>query len=72
MQTIEIDISDCTESDIVARDVVNSNGIIILVKNATITDYIKKRLIEIGIENICIYNSINNLVETDNFTNNLS
>ena len=44
MHIIEVMVSDCTELDIIAEDVVNSNGITMLAKGAIITDYIKKGL----------------------------
>lgn len=69
MNSIEIMVSDCTELDIIAEDIINPNGLIVLVKGAIITDYIKKRLIEMGIEKVAVYNSMNN---HGNFTDNLS
>lgn len=58
MSSIEIMVSDCTESDIIAEDVVNPNGLTVLVRGAVITDYIKKRLTEMGIEKVTVYNSM--------------
>lgn len=73
MHIIEVMVFDCTELDIIAEDVVNSNGITMLAKGAIITDYIKKRLIEMGIESISIYNSISKMIDNiNNFMNNLS
>jgi len=69
VSSIEIMVSDCTESDIIAEDVVNPNGLTVLVRGAVITDYIKKRLTEMGIEKVTVYNSMDNY---DNFVNNTS
>lgn len=73
MSIIEIMVSDCTEVDIVASDIVNANGVTMLAKGTVITNYIKNRLMEIGIRSINVYNSINNLRNNlNNFANNMS
>jgi putative nucleotidyltransferase with HDIG domain len=54
----EKSVTDCTESDILAADVFNSNGYRLLSVNTVITDYIKIHLGLNGIRTIRVYKTI--------------
>ena len=45
----------CKVGDIIAEEVFDNSGLLLIVRNAVITDFVKKRLLEINIPNIMIY-----------------
>jgi HD-GYP domain-containing protein (c-di-GMP phosphodiesterase class II) len=60
-------VADCTESDILATDVFNSNGYKLLCANTVITDYIKTHLGLNHIRTIPVYKTINSVTENSRF-----
>lgn len=50
-----ITVSDCEDGHILAKDVINDRGAILVVKNTAMNNYIKDKLMDIGIRNIWIY-----------------
>ncbi len=62
MTVMNIEVSECAEGDIAAADIISDNGIILVTKDTCLNSYIKGRLMELGISNICIYsNAMNSL-----------
>ena len=57
MRMVEKVISECSEGDILAADVFNINGVTLVAKGTVINEYIKERLIDLGIESIRICNT---------------
>lgn len=57
----EILITECIKGDILACNVCNKNGVPLVVKDSVINEYIKGRLIDLGIESVTICNSSENL-----------
>jgi putative nucleotidyltransferase with HDIG domain len=55
MNIEKIAISECKAGNILASDVYNSNGVTLVAKDTVINDYLKERLISLGIPNIHIY-----------------
>jgi len=60
----EIPITECIEGDILACNVCNKNGVPLVVKDSVINDYIKGRLIDLGIESVTIYTGTENAVSS--------
>jgi putative nucleotidyltransferase with HDIG domain len=58
MKAVSVPIYQCNGGDIVAADVYSSIGIVLLAKGTTINDYIKEKLIDIGIEYIKVFKPI--------------
>lgn len=58
MKVVSVPVYKCNGGDIAAADVYNDIGIILLAKGTTINDYIKEKLINMGIEYIKIYKPI--------------
>lgn len=50
----KVHISECIPSDILSRDIVNRQGILVLPKGTVINEYIIRKLIELEIDYICI------------------
>jgi HD-GYP domain-containing protein (c-di-GMP phosphodiesterase class II)/chloramphenicol O-acetyltransferase len=63
----EKQVVDCTESDILATDVISSNGCKLLSVNTVITDYIKIHLGLNHIQTIRVYNTIKSETENSGF-----
>jgi putative nucleotidyltransferase with HDIG domain len=55
MKTIEIQVDQCGEGDIIAVDMFNHNGVKLLSANTTINGFIRNRLIELGFETVIVY-----------------
>lgn len=74
MKVEQIEVSKCSTGDIFAADVINKNGVILVAKDTVINDYIKDRLIELGIKSILIYSmsedSSNGDIAYNEFKNN--
>lgn len=64
----EKSVTDCTESDILAADVFNSNGYKLLSVNTVITDYIKIHLGFNGIRTIRVYKTIKSETRNSGFS----
>lgn len=65
MRIEKVSISECSEGDILATDVLNKNGVILVAKDTVMNEYIKERLIELGIESVNIYYSLGGLNNRD-------
>jgi putative nucleotidyltransferase with HDIG domain len=52
-------VSHCNSGDILAKDVFNNHGVLLLGKNTVITEYTKNKFINMGIASLCIYDSLN-------------
>ncbi len=63
MKKIYKNIIDCNIGDILAADVINDRGVVLVANNTIINEYIKNKLFEIGISQVCIldYEKIDNL-----------
>lgn len=61
---VEIPISECINGDILACNVCNKNGVPLVVKDSVINEYLKGRLIELGIESVTIYTCTENIVNS--------
>ncbi len=57
--------SVCINGDIIAEDVRDVNGVVLVEKDAVVNTDLKKSLIDFGISDICIYNPIHKLKEND-------
>ncbi len=55
MKIEEIPVSKCSKGDILASDVFNESGVILLAEDTVLNEYIKDRLIDIGIISIRVY-----------------
>ena len=55
MNVENIALSDCTEGDILASDIYNMNGVVLVAKDTVLNEYIKEKLISMGISNVQIY-----------------
>lgn len=53
-----ISIEHCEEGHVLALDVYNSSGVTLVGRNAPITNYIKNKLIELRIPDVCVYDKI--------------
>lgn len=52
---IDVHVSDCSEGDILAADIYNREGVKLAACNTTMNSFIIKRLTELGISNVKIY-----------------
>lgn len=59
-------VSKCEQGDILASDVLNLNGVILVAKDTVLNNYIKEQLITLGIESIYIYKSEGSLNNRSN------
>lgn len=57
MKKKKISLRDCTEKDILAEDVLNSQGFPLVVKNTNINSFIKNKLSKLYIDIVTIYDS---------------
>lgn len=56
MESKKVTVSECIEGDILASDVINANGVILVAKDTVVNDYIKEKLMDLGIVSVHIYN----------------
>ncbi|MHB1406577.1 MAG: HD-GYP domain-containing protein [Desulfitobacteriaceae bacterium] len=66
MQTYCIPVEHVNDGDILAKDVKNTRGIILVPKDCTINSYLKNKLIEMGIQNVWVYSRKRERKFTDN------
>ncbi|MDF2541382.1 MAG: hypothetical protein K0S47_1100 [Herbinix sp.] len=57
MRLRKIEVSRCLDGDIIACDVFHNNGMLILVKDTVINDYIKQQLHKLNIYEISVYDA---------------
>ncbi|MFZ5965784.1 MAG: HD-GYP domain-containing protein [Bacillota bacterium] len=50
-----VDISECRYGDILGREVINKSGVMVVAANTMMNNYIKKKLIHLGIQDIWVY-----------------
>jgi putative nucleotidyltransferase with HDIG domain len=65
MNKIYKPITGCNAGEILAEDVNNKKGTILLVKNTIINDFIKNKLTELGIKKIRIYDQQDDMLKED-------
>ena len=53
----EIPVTECSKGEIIASDVTNVSGITLVAKDTVLNEYLVKKLIDLGIRNVHIYNS---------------
>ena len=59
-----VKIFECKKGDIIADDIFNDYGILIVPKNAPVNDYVIDKLIQFGIYNVNIYNQkVDNIIK---------
>lgn len=58
MSVVEIKISQCTNEDIFAEDVISDCGAILVTKDTSVNSYVKSRLIGLGISTVKVYSSL--------------
>jgi putative nucleotidyltransferase with HDIG domain len=54
-----VPVNECRVGDVIARDVINPRGSVLVTKNSTITQYIKDRLLEKEYESVWIFTRVN-------------
>ncbi|SNS13750.1 HDIG domain-containing protein [Anaerovirgula multivorans] len=59
MRKVEVPLSQCTEEDILADDIYNDKGVILVVKDTVINNFIKGRLLEMRINTVQVYSPLN-------------
>jgi putative nucleotidyltransferase with HDIG domain len=57
MKSVNVSIYQCNNGDIAADDIYSNKGIILLAKGTALNDYIKEKLINMGIENVKVCTS---------------
>jgi putative nucleotidyltransferase with HDIG domain len=61
METVSIPIHKCHYGDVVADNVYSNRGVILLAKGTIMNDYIKEKLVDIGITNIRVCKPANDM-----------
>jgi putative nucleotidyltransferase with HDIG domain len=66
MAVVEISVSHCTAGDIVAADVYNHNGLVLVPKYTVMNTFIKEKILDMGIQRIKIqYPGLNGIGDAD-------
>ncbi|HAZ37730.1 MAG TPA: HD-GYP domain-containing protein [Clostridiaceae bacterium] len=60
MKKVKVNVADCNEGQMLASDIFDETGRLIVVKNTAINDYIKNRLLEMGIKSIYVFYNTGN------------
>ncbi len=61
MHKVKVDLADCKIGNILAKDIVNNNGVVLIAKNTAFNAYILLKLKELGIKFVYIYDLKNNV-----------
>ncbi|WP_438434838.1 HD-GYP domain-containing protein [Gorillibacterium sp. sgz500922] len=59
MKGRKVAVNECREEDILAQDVFLPNGVLLITRNSSMNDYIKRRLAEHGIEEVPVLRQAN-------------
>lgn len=57
MKALEIPVIECTEGEVLAADIHNCNGLTLVSKNTVMNQYIKNKLLNMGIDSLRVYSS---------------
>jgi len=55
MEKIILHTSKCQEGDILAADIFNKDGVLLAAKDTIINNFLRDKLIQLGMSTICIY-----------------